>query len=335
MSSGAVVGTLPSSKRPSADPWLRLAAESTKTPSGPGNVRPPCLGPLRKDSTESPNGGVQSVSPTTSAMLNPTRSHRSRSASAVRRRRSRLTSMTHLMLTKGPAGNGRPSQEVASSGVTRSPRHHEETSFSDGRCSALGWLSSTAGRVGVLMLDRVTERSRAAQLARHYRDQEGLSIAEIARRLGRAQATIKAYLYDPTGDKASRGQGALPGSVSRLRGAHRATERQGRRLRVLQTLPSRRDCAAMDPGTGSRGDARLASALRRCAVVLRLVAHPRTRARRRGAETTISRRMARAVHRHRSVCELGGGRRGRLRRRLSVRASMPLTYERGLALHRL
>ncbi len=33
-------------------------------------------------------------------------------------------------------------------------------------------------------------------------DQEGLSIAEIARRLGRAEATIKTYLYDPTGDKA-------------------------------------------------------------------------------------------------------------------------------------
>ena len=66
----------------------------------------------------------------------------------------------------------------------------------------LGWLSSTSGRLGVLMLDRVTERRRAAQLARHYRDQEGLSIAEIARRLGRAEATIKAYLYDPTGDKA-------------------------------------------------------------------------------------------------------------------------------------
>src|SRR5437016_3957881 len=52
------------------------------------------------------------------------------------------------------------------------------------------------------MLDRVAERRRAAQLARHYRDQEGLSIAEIARRLGRADATIKSYLYDPTGDKA-------------------------------------------------------------------------------------------------------------------------------------
>ena len=63
-------------------------------------------------------------------------------------------------------------------------------------------LSSTSGRLGVLMLDRVAERRRAAQLARHYRDQEGLSIAEIARRLGRAEATIKTYLYDPTGDKA-------------------------------------------------------------------------------------------------------------------------------------
>ena len=38
------------------------------------------------------------------------------------------------------------------------------------------------------MTDRVSERRRAAQLARHYRDQEGLSIAEIARRLGRAEA---------------------------------------------------------------------------------------------------------------------------------------------------
>jgi hypothetical protein len=66
----------------------------------------------------------------------------------------------------------------------------------------LGGLSSTSGWFGVLMLDRVAERRRAAQLARHYRDQEGLSIAEIARRLGRAEATIKTYLYDPTGGKA-------------------------------------------------------------------------------------------------------------------------------------
>jgi hypothetical protein len=54
----------------------------------------------------------------------------------------------------------------------------------------------------MLMTDRVSERRRAAQLARHYRDQEGLTIAEIARRLGRAESTVKAYLYDPIGDKA-------------------------------------------------------------------------------------------------------------------------------------
>jgi transposase len=46
--------------------------------------------------------------------------------------------------------------------------------------------------------DRVRERRKAAALARHYRDEEGLSTAEIARRLGRAQATVKAYLYDPS-----------------------------------------------------------------------------------------------------------------------------------------
>ncbi|MGZ4287326.1 MAG: sigma-70 region 4 domain-containing protein, partial [Solirubrobacteraceae bacterium] len=54
----------------------------------------------------------------------------------------------------------------------------------------------------VRMTDRVSERRRAAQLARHYRDQEGLTIAEIGRRLGRAEGTVKAYLYDPLGEKA-------------------------------------------------------------------------------------------------------------------------------------
>jgi AraC-like DNA-binding protein len=50
--------------------------------------------------------------------------------------------------------------------------------------------------------DRVVERRRAVALANHYREAEGLSIAQIAGRLGRSRATIKAYFYDPTGEKA-------------------------------------------------------------------------------------------------------------------------------------
>jgi DNA-binding NarL/FixJ family response regulator len=46
-------------------------------------------------------------------------------------------------------------------------------------------------------LDRVTERRRAVALARHYREAEALSIAQIAERLGRSPATVKAYFYDP------------------------------------------------------------------------------------------------------------------------------------------
>ena len=51
---------------------------------------------------------------------------------------------------------------------------------------------------GMSGADRVRKRRMAAALARHYRDDEGLSIADIARRLGRAEATVKAYLYDPS-----------------------------------------------------------------------------------------------------------------------------------------
>lgn len=49
---------------------------------------------------------------------------------------------------------------------------------------------------------RVVERRRAVALARHYREAEGLAIRQIADRLGRLPATVKAYFYDPTGEKA-------------------------------------------------------------------------------------------------------------------------------------
>jgi len=53
-------------------------------------------------------------------------------------------------------------------------------------------------RNALALADRVAERRRAVALARHFREAEGLSIAQIAGRLGRSPATIKAYFYDPT-----------------------------------------------------------------------------------------------------------------------------------------
>ncbi len=50
--------------------------------------------------------------------------------------------------------------------------------------------------------DRVSERRRAVALGHHYRDFERLTIRQIADRPGRSPATIKAYFYDRTGEKA-------------------------------------------------------------------------------------------------------------------------------------
>ena len=58
------------------------------------------------------------------------------------------------------------------------------------------------GKASTAGIDRIVERRRAVALARHYREFEGLSIRQIADRLGRSPATIKAYFYDPTGEKA-------------------------------------------------------------------------------------------------------------------------------------
>jgi len=60
------------------------------------------------------------------------------------------------------------------------------------------YLEAVGSGVSSGRYDRVVERRRAVALARHYREAEGLSIAQIAERLGRAPATVKAYPYDPS-----------------------------------------------------------------------------------------------------------------------------------------
>ena len=60
--------------------------------------------------------------------------------------------------------------------------------------------------------ERAGERRRAVAIARHLRESESLSIAQIAARLGRSEATVKGYFYDPTGEKAKAVKARYQGS---------------------------------------------------------------------------------------------------------------------------
>jgi hypothetical protein len=60
-----------------------------------------------------------------------------------------------------------------------------------------------------LRLTVLSSDGRAVALARHFREEEDLSVGQIADRLGRAPATIKVYFYDPTRERAPGRQGSL------------------------------------------------------------------------------------------------------------------------------
>ena len=68
--------------------------------------------------------------------------------------------------------------------------------------SERGSVTAVTGYVSSAGTDRVIVRHRAVPLARDYREVEGRSITQIADRLGRSPATVNAYFYDPTGEKA-------------------------------------------------------------------------------------------------------------------------------------
>jgi hypothetical protein len=117
--------------------------------------------------------------------------------------------------------------------------------------------------MAAVVYDRVSERRHAVALARRLREAEGLSIAQIADRLGRSPATVKAYFYDPTGEKAravrpaaivlrlvTHARAPTWGRGARAPGRRRMAGRQRRQppLREVGGCPRR------DPAT-RRGDA--------------------------------------------------------------------------------
>jgi hypothetical protein len=101
-----------------------------------------------------------------------------------------------------------PGAHVADAGNAPALRGHEGTRSVPHVATAMetpidgGSVRGVRGNASHAATDRVAERRRAVALARHYGEFEGLTIQQIADRLGRAPATVKAYFYDPTGEKA-------------------------------------------------------------------------------------------------------------------------------------
>ena len=199
------------------------------------------------------------------------------------------------------------------------------------RCARPG-RPAPSGRLRALMLDRVIERRRAAQLARHCRDQEGwrsrrsLVGWDAHKQPSRTISTIR------PATRHARSRRATGESVAAA-GAHRVTGRQGRRRR-------HRGNAATPARSRLRGHG--SGFAKQCVCGERATALRRPRTTGRALTQVGAAANAQRLHAgdgprrpcHPSVRESPGPRR-RLQRRLNVRASMPLTNERALALGRL
>jgi hypothetical protein len=86
----------------------------------------------------------------------------------------------------------------------------------------------------------VVERRRAVALAHHFREAEGLSVEQIAARLGREPATIRAYFYDLPERRHGRSRRATSGYAE----AAAST----RSLATARATPARNCKACRAPG---------------------------------------------------------------------------------------
>ena len=181
----------------------------------------------------------------------------------------------------------------------------------------------------------MVERRRAVALAHHFREAEGLSIAQIAARLGRSPATIKAHFYDPIGAKAREVKARYRGAC---RGCGAPTSPRGGKGDAYEYCKSCRPGAIARQWTRERVREAIRAWRARYGAAPSSYDWSRAHARRRGGEP-LKRLQAGewpAPSPLSSICT-GPGQRPcrRLQRRLNVRASMPLTYERALALGRV
>jgi hypothetical protein len=129
-------------------------------------------------------------------------------------------------------------------------------------------VTGVTGEASTAGTGRVLERRRAVALARHYREFEGFSIRQIADRLGRSPATVKACFYDRTGEKARAVKARYQG-VCRGCGAYTQPRNgKGDAYAYCKACHPGAIGATMDARTRGGGDGRVARAPPAAALVL-------------------------------------------------------------------